>query len=456
MHMFGVETNLSTTVLRSELRFMLKFAIGFAVALAASATLSAQAVYDGPGVSDDVPVATMVDLAGNTIVTGTSLTEDGGTFATVKYDNVGGELWSQRRFRGSPAAMVIDPWVFQGNIYVAGSAVSNYGLDYAVVAYDEDGVELWWDLYDRTFDEDRATSITLDLSGNVIVTGISYSASHTAPDIVTIWYDAATGERIRVVRYDSGGDDFAAAVRVSPDNHVYVAGSNGADFKIISYSSFGQLRWAVSRDEAGSDTPVAMHIRSATEIYITGHSGTNNSGSVIKMLKYNSFGERQWTRTFDRHQQPGGHDRPTGLSVDSSGNVYFAGMSRYDGLDDIVVLKVTPAGNLDRSWIYGPGDTFNRTASVVVDGQDNVYVAGSTPNAQTMRDLDYILLKLDPLVSSRFLWTRRFNSGSNGSDEAKAIAIGADGNIVVTGKSEFENGTDYVTIQYNGQGKRLF
>jgi Beta-propeller repeat len=96
-------------------------------------------------------------------------------YVTVKYDPSGQEQWISS-YSGPDngyhlaLAIAVDGL---GNIYVTGGSRNSNTSDYATVKYDASGVEEWVARYNGPGGEDQASSIGVDASGNVYVTGTS-------------------------------------------------------------------------------------------------------------------------------------------------------------------------------------------------------------------------------------------------------------------------------------------
>jgi hypothetical protein len=134
-------------------------------------------------------------------------------------------------------------------VFVTGSSGgSNFSADYTTVAYSTTtGAKVWVERYDGPghFD-DFASALGVSPDGStVFVTGGSTGSNGFGEeDYATVAYDAATGAREWVSRYDGPAhlDDGADAMAVSPDGStVFVTGdsngSNGYDYATVAYDA---------------------------------------------------------------------------------------------------------------------------------------------------------------------------------------------------------------------------
>jgi hypothetical protein len=148
-------------------------------------------------------------------------------------------------------------------------------------------------------------------------------------------------------------------------------------------------------------------------------------------------------------------DEAQKVAVDASGNVYVTGYSYNSaGNKDYVTIKYGPNGN----WLWGrrynsPYDGDDEAKALAVDADGNVYVTGYSKNSDG--DYDYVTIKYGP--SGNWLWGRRYNSPYNRNDYVYALAVDAAGNVYVTGLSyqSYVN-DDYVTIKYGPGGNWLW
>ena len=231
--------------------------------------------YNGPTNEYDEGQAIAVDGSGNVYVAGYS----GGDYVTIKYDTSGQEQWVARYNGGSARAIAVDS---SGNVYVTGQSVGSGGsLDYATIKYDSAGQEQWVARYDGPANgDDSASSLVVDSSGNVYVTGESLGLG-TALDYATIKYNSA-GQQEWAARYNgpANGDDYAAyagAIALDGTGNVYVTGGSAGlgtydDYATIKYNSAGQQQWVARYNGLGNggDHANAIAIDPAGNLCVTG------------------------------------------------------------------------------------------------------------------------------------------------------------------------------------------
>ena len=179
----------------------------------------------------DDATAMALDSAGNVLVTGW-LWHDGFqryNFSTAKYDPDGNLLW-ETRYNGTGSSNDIGVDVATdsaNNVYVTGfSRGPNGKYDYATVKYDSSGVEQWATRYNGPSNNaDSPTSMKVDGSGNVYVTGWSEDASMTR-DIVTIKY-STNGNQLWARRYAgiNAGYVEARSLAIDGSGNVFVKGN---------------------------------------------------------------------------------------------------------------------------------------------------------------------------------------------------------------------------------------
>jgi uncharacterized delta-60 repeat protein len=363
--------------------------------------------YNGPGNSDDYASSISVDANGNVYVTGYSMgAGSGNDYATIKYNSSGVQQWVAR-YNGPgnsddyASGIAVDA---NGNSYVTGGSFGTGSeFDYATVKYNSSGVQQWVSRYNGPGNAgDFANSMAIDSSGNVYVAGGSFSSgSYPSDDYATIKYNSA-GTQQWVARYNgaAGMDDYATSVAVDVGGNVYVTGASfttSAEFSYVTlkYNSSGVQQWLRGYNAPGlgsGDVANCIALDIDGNVYVTGSSvgvGTNNDFATIK---YNSSGTQQWVA---RYNGTGNLvDEAYSLVVDASLNVYVTGKSgtQFGMTDDYVTLKYDSSGI--QQWVAtynGPANSNDAAKSLKLDANGNVYVTGYS--AGTGSSHDYATIK---------------------------------------------------------------
>jgi uncharacterized delta-60 repeat protein len=307
---------------------------------------------------------------------------------------------------------------------------------------------------------DVAFSIAVNNAGNVYITGNSPGET-SANDITTIKYNSA-GQQQWVQRYNGPGNsddgtNGTNAIAVDSSGNVYVAGwsagEQNTDYVVIKYNSNGDQQWAQRYNGLGNgyDAPYGIALDSSANVYVTGSSTGDGTGSDYTTIKYNTDGVQQWAQSFNG---PGnGYDAALSLAVDASGNIYITGLSTANsGLGDCVTIKYDTDGNQQWAKTYdGPANRNDYGNSIAVDGSGNVYVTGSSTGTET--DRDYLTLKYDS--SGQQQWAPTYSSPGSNIDEGRSVGLDGAGNVYVTGVLAFSEGgssDDWGTIKYSSSG----
>ncbi len=402
--------------------------------------------YNGPGNAYDEAYAIAVDSSGNLYVTGWSYgSVTSYDYATIKYYPNGDTAWV-RRYTGpgnnidGANALAVDS---SGNLYVTGESCIGMDRDYATIKYYPNGDTAWVRIYNGPDNfYDYAYAIAVDGSGNLYVTGCSYGIG-TSRDYATIKY-YPNGDTAWVRRYNGPGNayDEAYAIAVDSSGNLYVTGlsyssTTNYDFATIKYKPNGDTVWVRrynNSDINSEDKAYNLCIDASGNVYVSGHSIGNGTNWDITIIKYYADGDTAWVR---RYNGPGnGYDEAKDITVDSSGNVYVIGES-YGGstLADYATIKYYFNG--DSAWVkrYDGGHNgyenylidlqgqLDSPQAIELDGSNNVYITGcSWGTEEDYATIKYIQFDSIPFAPVVDYWV-------GGRDPASVFCADLDGDM---------------------------
>ena len=310
---------------------------------------------------------------------------------------------------------------------------------------------------------DIAKKLTIDVAGNVYVTGTSYTNSTNGFDIVTIKYNSFGVQQWTAIFNGAGnGLDEARDIKVDNAGNVYVTGftattASNFDYITLKYDAAGTQLWAVSYNGSanGFDEAYALEVDAAGNVYVTGGSDVSSQGSNFMTIKYNTSGVQQWIRGYNG---PGNSiDAATQLVLDNMGNVYVSGHSFGSGTDlDIATIKYDNAGTqLFVSRYNGTQNSFDIPASLFVDNAQNVYVAGSSYGG-ILTDNDFVTIKYNNTGVQQ--WAVKYDGPPSEEDKAFDVVADQNQNVYVTGRSVGAGGSaeNIVTIKYDAGGNVIW
>ncbi len=227
---------------------------------------------------------------------------------------------------------------------------------------------------------------------------------------------------------------------------------------LIIFLSCGQSKsqitqeWAKSYILPGNSTQTANDVVTDQNgnVYMTGSTGKGYSGADMILVKYNSSGVYQWTRTYN--YPSAAYSNENGKTITTYSNagknyVIASGEVNYGGYTQIVISTCYDEdGNL--KWIRGAYLTpfgFNLTLNkIIADASGNCYITGSTGR-------DVFLLKYDSTGIQKFSVTFTNPSGYH-TGIGHDIKLDASGNIFITGQINNGSVNKFLLLKYDNNG----
>ncbi|WP_426754712.1 SBBP repeat-containing protein [Myxococcus sp. Y35] len=332
----------------------------------------------------------------------------GGQDAFVaRYDTAGNLQWvrqlgTAQLDRATAAATDAD-----GNVYVAGTTFGSLdfytnagGIDYFIAKYDAAGNRLWL-RQNGTQMDDFATGLAIGVEDTLYFagyTGGSFTSGGNPNnyDIVVALYDTA-GNPYWLQQYGTATSDMARGIAVTPAHEVYVVGNTygsldgtttpvSTDIFLLKLNILGAQQWVRQIDAGDLDDAKSVAVGPDGGVYLAGETfgsldGNTNNGVVdVLLARYDSAGNRQWSRMLGGAQT----DYAFGVSVSANNIVQLVGyttaeldgnppagsfdafFTRYDALGTKLGTRTlgTPLSDVARG--------------VAVDASGNAYVAGTT------------------------------------------------------------------------------
>jgi PQQ-like domain len=331
-------------------------------------------------------------------------------------------------------------------VFVTGESSDELGgRDWATIAYDATtGVRMWVTRYDGpgedSYDVANALAVAPD-GARVYVTG------YGNPGFTTVAYDAVIGTQLWVARY---ADGIGTEIAVTPDgSKVIVAGPTSYGWHTIAYDpATGAQLWIVQFAQSAYLHGMALSADGA-RVFDTGDHYTGNNQDYVTAAYDTGTGLPLWTAYYDDAGHGDDHTRDVGVSPDGS-RVFVTGMAR-PGSRAIFNTIAYDAATGAQLWVStydnrGRGGHVANALGVSMDGA-LVFVSGESWGKNST---DYGTVAYDADTGQQ-VWVARYNSPVNGPDAAMALGVDPAGGLVyVTGRSTGDGTNyDYATVGYD-------
>jgi hypothetical protein len=266
--------------------------------------------------------------------------------------------------------------------------------------------------------------VATDLSGNVFLTGYTYSSSGIS----------------------SGGfqNNFGGVV----------------DGYLVKFNSSGNRLWATYFGGSSADYVYGLVTDVSGNVYVSGKTASTSSVSASGhqnafgggtfdafLIKFDTNGNRIWATYYGGS----GDDVANGISVDINENVYLTGMTEsssnissggfqnsLNGLSDAFLVKFSSSGTRLWATYYG-GSSSESGNTTTLDAYGNVYIAGQTNSSSNVSlggfqntiggSTDAFFVKFDS--NGNRIWASYY--GGLNIDIANCMLCSQTGNIYIAG-----------------------
>lgn len=258
------------------------------------------------------------------------------------------------------------------------------------------------------------------------------------------------------------GNNVPYAAVTDGNGNTYITGGStsedkpAGDFFTIKIGPDGQTLWEKREQAPQYAVEYGMHIAIDAQgnVLVSGLKWNGNDMD-IRVVKYDTAGTKLWDTSFDNGAQ--GIEVPNSMTTDADGNVYITGIGWTGTSVNYLTIKYNSGGIAQWHQSENPagGETWNEATALAVDTQGNVIVTGYSPNPDGW--LNYHTIKYN--AAGTKLWEQDYNYESTDPDNPadvtnsvpRAITTDADGNIYITGT--FDTFLNRIgTIKYNASG----
>ena len=321
-------------------------------------------------------------------------------------------------------------------------------------------------------DQQNGMGLTLQADGKILLIGYSYPSSQNDVLLVRLNADGSPdtsfGGGDGIVTTDLGVNEVGTTVVVQADGKILVGGHSdgaGTDFLVVRYNTDGSLDTSFGGGDGvvttsfggtAADIPTSLVVQPDGKIVVAGGGGNYD----LAIARYNSDGSLDTSfgggdGLVTTSADGLGLESFTGLAVQADGKLVAAG---YAG-NDMVLVRYNSDGSLDTSLggtgivVTSLGAGADRAYDLQLQSDGKIVLVGRSHNGSNY-DVAVVRYHSDGSLDTSFGGGDGMVTTAIGSanDEGLAVAIQADGKIVVSGKTW--NGTDYdiALLRYNTDG----
>jgi uncharacterized delta-60 repeat protein len=384
-------------------------------------------------------------------------------------------------FNDQAFAVAIQP---DGKIVAAGLSYTGKS-NFAVVRYNSNGS------LDTSFDadgivitsfsssDDQAFAVAIQADGKIVAAGYALTA-----DFALVRYntngslDTSFDEDGKVTTPVGNSSDTARAVAIQPDGKIVAAGnstintgtfppSQQSEFSLVRYNTDGSLDTSFDADGKvittilnSNEKANAVALQTNGKIVIAGLRENSSGNEDFALVRYNADGSPD--TSFDADGMvftPVGasDDAANALAIQTDGRIVAAaGGSNFD----FALVRYNTDGSLDTSFSSDgkmQDDVGLRTSSaraVAIQANGKIVVAGVSPN-NIDGHYDFAAARYNADGSPDISFDgdgKVVTFLSSDNDEARAVAIQADGKIVVAGVNFNSSTPHFAVVRYNTDG----
>ncbi len=193
----------------------------------------------------------------------------------------------------------------------------------------------------------------------------------------------------------------------------------------------------------------------AGNIYAGGYTQITDENADFLVVKYSNTGQLLWKKSWRGSGQ--GPDIAYAIAY-ANNTIYATGeVSNYGLGFDFFTIAVSTSG--DSIWGAHYNDAaynqYDQANALAIDSNGNIIVSGqSDRDPSSIINDDFLTIKYNS--NGQMQWTKRYNGTANAIDRSVAVAVDGGGNIIAAGRSSNGFDDDYAVIKYDGAGNVLW
>jgi len=363
-----------------------------------------------------------------------------------------------------------------GLVPAQGYAVANGDLDPSFGTGGKVTTDIW-------SSGDVGQDVAVQSDGKIVVAGYSYGGSDQ--DFALVRYDTdgtldTSFGTDGIVKTTIGAtDDQAHALAIQPDGKIVVAGAsttstNNSDSALVRYNTDGTLdtsfgtggKIVTAVAGTNNDCAYAVAIQSDGKIVAVGSAwtatlpyscahGATTTGSTHAIARYNTNGSLDTTFSGDGlivGSVVSGAGRAVAIQAD--GKIVVG----QEDDSDFLLFRYNSNGTLDPTFgssgqvTTGIGPSSDVVYALAIQSDGRIVAAGYS--LQATEDFALVRYNTDGSLDTSFGTDGKVTTPlAGGEDEARGVAIQADGKILLAGYTNYGGGNhDFALVRYNTDG----